>query len=243
MYIDWNTLKSAGQLDYFSVTIQNGQVQKQRAYYLREKNSPLATGIDALDDLIFSGYARCFSNAIGTDGNYRKLDLTVQSDFHAIILQRLEKTTCFSFYQCLSDFENFISENKMEFLNNIIGTTISKENRLKNLCFYYKNMKIDEISWLNCFLDKYRIDDLVFPELNEKGWIQLLAFDFSEKGTKIKIYFKFKRSYPLNNILEIFGNENKEIAKEIIMSNGFIEGLQVAVGRSMSVSYNFYFKE
>lgn len=89
MKIDWNKLKLVGQIDYYSVTIQNETIQKERAYYLRDTKALFTTQIAVLDRLILNGYARCFSDAIGTDGNYSKLDFLLQSDYHSVILEEI----------------------------------------------------------------------------------------------------------------------------------------------------------
>lgn len=244
MKINWNEIEQNKILDCYSITISNGITTKERAYYKTdESNLYKNTGVNVIDYLVLYRYARFYSEAIGSDGNYKKIDLLVQSDFSDFIHNKLKEGFPFFDYNKVKETEQYFANKSITLLNYMIGSSIYKTGDINNICLYYRNQQDILVSQLYDYIDFLHLPQIKLPRLDKNSQLHIIAIDFSRKIIKNKLYFKFSPKYDIQQLLDIFkGTINYELVSDIINSNAFIGGFQVAFGAE-NISYNFYLKE
>lgn len=90
MKIDWDSMeRSKCSLYCYAITIGNGAVIRDRAYYYMEKNQTNKTKNPLLDSLIEDNLATCFSCGYEIDENIIKQDLHIKTKEAEEIYKRL----------------------------------------------------------------------------------------------------------------------------------------------------------
>ena len=250
MDILWHELEANRyQLDYYAITICKGEIVKKKAYYLlpkEEQNQRI--GQFGLDYLIDNGMLRCFSVGVDNTDSAMKYDFHLQTDFCELAYDVFSDGIEFFEVDKVNKVASIIANNQLSWVNRIVGCRI-KENNLQNICIYFSCIDEEEYSQVQNVIEK------IFCELSmninnatvftgENSWLHLVALDFFSDFYKIKLYFKFKKEYNVQQILKKFKDTNNYGAvQKIVESNAFIEGIQVSITKNQKVSYCFYLKK
>lgn len=250
MEILWQTIESNNyELDYYAITICKGKRVKEKVYYLLPKEEQSRkTGQFCLDYLIDNGIMRCFSFGVNNIDAALKYDFQLQTDFCELAYDVFSDGIDFFDAEGVRKVFSVIEKNRLPWANRIVGCRI-KENILQNLSVYFSCIDEKEYTQVQNIIEELlgvlsmNTNDAVFFK-GENSWLHLVALDFSNEFCKLKLYFKFKKEYDLQQIIKEFEiTENHEIVKEIVNSNAYIEGIQVAFSKDQQASYCFYLKK
>lgn len=144
------------------------------------------------------------------------------------------------------------SLSKMAFSieNKIIGAKVSTNNHsLKNICLYFRCLNDPKLPKCRVLIfelcKRYGLrQDFCLPIGEENYFLRLIALDFGKDVFKLKFYFQFQPEYDVRLFIKAFeGTENQNAVEEIVTSNGWVWGYQIATIDNGTITYNFYIKE
>lgn len=246
MYIDWDGLLSSDEkLDYYSVTVSDGKIVRDRAYYLTVKNNVNDIGNYVFNSFLLKGYLKCFS--YGTD----KYDFLITNNSQNIIYKECAENFSFFDLPQVCKFYGILNDYSFKFINHILGAKTSvndKQSEIQSICLYFRSngyfSLVNAKPFIRDVLKKcLGIYDYNFFNLN-KVHLHLIALDFSRNEFKVKFYFKFNGDFDFKELEKSFGKTaNSKSVSDIVNSNGRLEILQVAVNNSNKTTYNFYFRK
>lgn len=250
MEVDWASLKvKSPRLYCFAITIYNGAIIRNRAYYSVDENGISETGNDIIDDLIKNNLAQCFSRGYDEKQDIVKYDLHANLEKMALLYTMLSNISIFNYHK-VKAFKELTAKANIAVENGTIGVKISSADyNIENLCLYFKCLQeltiLESQNFILNLCKTYNLNESIcLPIGDNKLYLRLIALDFSEEAFKLKLYFHFRETYNPSCFLGVFeGSPNCPLIKEILKVNGSIWGFQIAILSNGEVTYNFYLKE
>ncbi len=233
----------------FSVTLRDGAVIRNRAYYRVEEIQKSKTKNGTLDALIEDNLATCFSCGYEKDENIIKHDLHIKAEDAEEIYNRLSTIKFFT-TEKIKLLHSLSMERDFPIENKILGAKVStNDHSLKNICLYFRCLNNPELSKCRDLLfelcAQYGLrQDFCLPMGEDQYYLWYIALDFGDEVFKLKFYFQFQPEYDVRLFIKAFeGTENQNTVEEIVTSNGWVWGFQIATMDNAEITYNFYMKE
>lgn len=250
MKINWRELDSRKQGLYcYAITVKEGAIIRNRAYYHVKEVQSNKTKNVVLDALVEDNLATCFSCGFEAHNNIFKHDLHIKSQMTEQIYKKLSILDFFD-NQKIHLLKKLLAKRNFPIENKIIGSKVSMADlSLKNICLYFRCLKDPQLSQCKAvILDLCSLyllsEDFTLPKGGKEEFLRLIALDFGNDLFKLKFYFQFTPKYDAHLFIKAFeGTKNQNVVEEIVSSNGWIGGLQIATMDNGEISYNFYMKE
>ena len=134
--------------------------------------------------------------------------------------------------------------------NKIIGARVSTiDFSLENICLYFRCLKnpktVECQEYIYEMCSEYGVrNDICLPKGDDEHFLRLVALDFGKDVFKLKFYFQCSPRYDARLFIKAFeGTKNQNVVEEIVSSNGWVGGMQIATMDNGEITYNFYMKE
>ena len=250
MKIDWDSMeRSKCGLYCYAITIGIDAVIRNRAYYRVEGIQKNKTKNIILDALIGDNLATCFSCGYEKDENIIKHDLHIKAEDAEEIYNRLSVIKFFT-AEKIKLLHSLSMEREFPIENKIIGAKVStNDHSLKNICLYFRCLNDPKLSECRDLLfelcAQYGLrQDFCLPIGEGQYCLRLIALDFGNEVFKLKYYFQFRPEYDARLFIKAFGGTvQQNVVEDIVTSNGWVGGFQIATMNNAEITYNFYMKE
>ena len=241
MQIDWQSLQRGMlPLDYYAVTVRGGKIAAQKAYYAAAATA--ASGFEPFVSLTGAGFLRPFSFGIDDAGN-EKFDFELIKGFRAVCMSVAERHAFFDLQTA------YALDGALQRLGATRGKILGMKADgagVKSVCLYFRtNMpctggNVEKTVRAAVALTGVKEPSCRFPQ-GDGVQLCLVALDFSRAWRKVKFYFKFKDKTASRQIAACLQGSALSAAEEILRSDGFAEGFQVALSGAEEI-FNLYLR-